>query len=72
MMLMDPEICQLLMAEQTRNNCISLISVNYITIRNLRVQNSVVNTNGDIHAQNTDNLRIENCDFYITSHGGVI
>src|ERR1035437_5643412 len=53
------------------NNCISLIGVNYITIRNFRVQYAAVNTNGDIHAQYTDHLRIENCDCYITSHGGV-
>ncbi|MDR3668675.1 MAG: right-handed parallel beta-helix repeat-containing protein [Ignavibacteriaceae bacterium] len=55
----------------TLNNCISLIGVNFITIRNFRLQYAAVNTNGDIHAQSTDNLRIENCDFYITSHGGV-
>ena len=54
-----------------RNNCISLIGVNYITIRNFRVQYAAVNTTGDIHAQNTDHLRIENCDCYITSHGAV-
>jgi hypothetical protein len=55
----------------TRNNCISLIGVNYINIRNFRVQYAAVNTTGNIHAQNTDHLRIENCDIYITSHGGV-
>jgi hypothetical protein len=54
-----------------RNNCISLNGVSYVTIRNFRVQNSVVNSNGDIHAINTNNLRIESCDCYITSHGGV-
>src|ERR1035437_3855323 len=55
----------------TLNNCISIISANYITIRNFRVQYAAINTTGDIHAQYTDHLRIENCDCYITSHGGV-